>query len=385
MTKVAFIGAGKLGGPVSEVMSEHYEVKVHDPKLNTDMKEVCEDADIIFVAVPTPHDTAYGGEKPTYNLAPTDFSYEILKDVLIDLNDYAREDALVAVISTVLPTTFRKHLIDIPKKYRLVYNPYLIAMGTVKEDFLNPEMMIAGGDPGDRAELIAFYQEIITTPVRWETGTFEEAECIKVFYNTFISMKISFVNMIQDIAMEIGNMDANKVCNALAKSNMRITSDKYMRPGLGDGGPCHPRDNIALRKLAEEVKLKYDLFASIMEARDFQAKRMSEYLKTFDMPIVILDFGFKMESDLTDGSPSLLVGSWIEDEEPDMFNDPEIEYDKYLSSPAVYLCSRGPNQYIIDNVAHGSIIVDPWGDDTSELEVPESIKIIRYGTQECFH
>ena len=88
-------------------------------------------------------------------------------------------------------------------------------------------------------------------------------------------MKISFVNMIQDIAMEIGNMDANKVCNALAKSNMRITSDKYMRPGLGDGGPCHPRDNIALRKLAEEVKLKYDLFASIMEARDFQAKRMS--------------------------------------------------------------------------------------------------------------
>ena len=122
-----------------------------------------------------------------------------------------------------------------------------------------------------------------------------------------------------------------------------------------------------------------------MEARDFQAKRMSEYLKTFDMPIVILDFGFKMESDLTDGSPSLLVGSWIEDEEPDMFNDPEIEYDKYLSSPAVYLCSKGPNQYIIDNVAHGSIIVDPWGDDTSELEVPESIKIIRYGTQECFH
>ena len=91
MTKVAFIGAGKLGGPVSEVMSEHYEVKVHDPKLNTDMKEVCEDADIIFVAVPTPHEAAYGGEKPTYNLTPTDFSYEILKDVLIDLNDYARD------------------------------------------------------------------------------------------------------------------------------------------------------------------------------------------------------------------------------------------------------------------------------------------------------
>ena len=166
MTKVAFLGAGKLGGPVSEVMSEHYEVKVHDPKLNTDLKEVCEDADIIFVAVPTPHQKLYGGERPTYNLEPVDFDYEILKGVLHDLNDVVREDALVVVISTVLPTTFRKQLIDILKKYRLVYNPYLIAMGTVKEDFLNPEMMIAGGDPGDIAELISFYQEIITTPVR---------------------------------------------------------------------------------------------------------------------------------------------------------------------------------------------------------------------------
>ena len=385
MTKVAFLGAGKLGGPVSEVMSEHYEVKVHDPKLNTDLKEVCEDADIIFVAVPTPHQKLYGGERPTYNLEPVDFDYEILKGVLHDLNDVVREDALVVVISTVLPTTFRKQLIDIPKKYRLVYNPYLIAMGTVKEDFLNPEMMIAGGDPGDIAELISFYQEIITTPVRWETGTYEEAESIKVFYNTFISMKISFVNMIQDVAMEIGNMDANKVCNALAKSDKRITSAKYMRPGLGDGGPCHPRDNIALRKLAEEGKLKYDLFASIMEARDFQAKRMSEYLATFNLPVHILDVGFKMESDLTDGSPSILVGSWLEEEEPDLFNDPSVKYDTYSNEAAVYLCSKGPTQYIIDNVAHGSILVDPWGDDTSDLEVPESIKIIKYGTQECFH
>ena len=167
-------------------------------------------------------------------------------------------------------------------------------MGTVKEDFLNPEMMIAGGEPGDRAELIAFYQNIITAPVRWETGTYEEAECIKVFYNTFISMKISFVNMIQDMAMEIGHMDASKVANALAKSNKRITSDKYMRPGLGDGGPCHPRDNIALRKLSADIKLNYDLFAAVMEARDFQAQKMSDFLTTFELPIVFLENGFKL-------------------------------------------------------------------------------------------
>lgn len=384
--KVAFIGAGKLGQPVADVMNEYYDVHIHDIKMNTDMAEVCKDAEMIFIAVPTPHHENYGGEKPTYNLPAMDFDYSSLEDVLIDLNDYAAPNALVTVISTVLPTTFRNRLIDIPENYRLAYNPYLIAMGTVKEDFLNPEMMIAGGDEEDIKELKEFYKPIITTKVRWETGSYEEAECIKVFYNTFISMKISFVNMIQDVAMEIGHTDANMVCNALAKSKKRIISEKYMKPGLGDGGPCHPRDNIALKSLSEELKLKYDLFSSVMEARDFQAKKMSEYLLTFDLPIVFLDNGFKSESELTDGSPSLLVAAWIEDMEAqiDMFNQPKIHYEKYLSEPAVYLCSRGPSQFIIDSIADGSILVDPWGDDV-DLDIPRTKKIIKYGTEQCFH
>ena len=384
--KVAFIGAGKLGQPVADVMNEYYDVHIHDIKMNTDMAEVCKDAEMIFIAVPTPHHENYGGEKPTYNLPAMDFDYSSLEDVLIDLNDYAAPNALVTVISTVLPTTFRNRLINIPENYRLAYNPYLIAMGTVKEDFLNPEMMIAGGDEDDIKELKEFYKPIITTKVRWETGSYEEAECIKVFYNTFISMKISFVNMIQDVAMEIGHTDANMVCNALAKSKKRIISEKYMKPGLGDGGPCHPRDNIALKSLSEELKLKYDLFSSVMEARDFQAKKMSEYLLTFDLPIVFLDNGFKSESELTDGSPSLLVAAWIEDMEAqiDMFNQPKIHYEKYLSEPAVYLCSRGPSQFIIDSIADGSILVDPWGDDV-DLDIPRTKKIIKYGTEQCFH
>jgi UDPglucose 6-dehydrogenase len=367
-------------------MNEYYDVHIHDIKMNTDMAEVCKDAEMIFIAVPTPHHENYGGEKPTYNLPAMDFDYSSLEDVLIDLNDYAAPNALVTVISTVLPTTFRNRLINIPENYRLAYNPYLIAMGTVKEDFLNPEMMIAGGDEEDIKELKEFYKPIITTKVRWETGSYEEAECIKVFYNTFISMKISFVNMIQDVAMEIGHTDANMVCNALAKSKKRIISEKYMKPGLGDGGPCHPRDNIALKSLSEELKLKYDLFSSVMEARDFQAKKMSEYLLTFDLPIVFLDNGFKSESELTDGSPSLLVAAWIEDMEAqiDMFNQPKIHYEKYLSEPAVYLCSRGPSQFIIDSIADGSILVDPWGDDV-DLDIPRTKKIIKYGTEQCFH
>ena len=394
--KIGFIGLGKLGMPCAEaIRKKGFHVAGYDiahkssnlVEIRDSIEDLCRDRDIVFVATPTPHEEGYDGREPTSHKQPKDFNYESVIKVLTKCNKHMGVTQTLVLISTVLPGTIRKQFDPIITNTKLLYNPYLIAMGTVKEDFLNPEMMIAGGDPGDRAELIAFYQEIITTPVRWETGTFEEAECIKVFYNTFISMKISFVNMIQDMAMEIGHMDASKVANALAKSTKRITSDKYMRPGLGDGGPCHPRDNIALRKLSSDIKLKYDLFSAVMEARDFQAQKMSDYLLTFQLPIVFIENGFKEESELLDGSPSLLVAAWLEDieDQMDMFNKQPIHYEKYLNEPAVYLCGRGPSQHIIDSITDGSILIDPWGDKEQDLDIPPTKKIIKYGTTECFH
>ena len=134
-------------------------------------------------------------------------------------------------------------------------------------------------------------------------GTIEEAECIKVFYNTFISAKLGLVNMIQDVAHKVGNINSENVAMALANSTYRIMSPMYMKPGMGDGGPCHPRDNIALRKLAQDLDLGYDLFAEIMKARDMQAKNMADFLSQFDMPVVIMNRNFKRETRLEDGSP----------------------------------------------------------------------------------
>jgi UDPglucose 6-dehydrogenase len=79
---------------------------------------------------------------------------------------------------------------------------------------------------------------------------------MKIFYNTFISNKISLVNMIQDVAVKLGNMNVDRVTTALTKSTQRITGPAYMRAGMGDGGACHPRDNIALRWLAKESRIR---------------------------------------------------------------------------------------------------------------------------------
>ena len=82
-------------------------------------------------------------------------------------------------------------------------------MGTVKWDMVNPEMIMIGtedgSESGDAKELISFYKTIMQNEPRYVVGTWDECECIKVFYNTFISAKVSLVNMIQDVAEKLGN------------------------------------------------------------------------------------------------------------------------------------------------------------------------------------
>ena len=136
----------------------------------------------------------------------------------------------------------------------------LIAMGTVKWDFLNPEMVMIGTDngshTGDAKEIVDFYKTMMQNDPRYIVGTWDECECIKVFYNTFISAKLSLVNMIQDVAEKQGNINVDVVTKALAQSDQRIMGPKYMTAGMGDGGACHPRDNIASKIYVREIRTR---------------------------------------------------------------------------------------------------------------------------------
>ena len=127
---------------------------------------------------------------------------------------------------------------------------------------------------------------------RYIHGTYEEIESLKIFYNTFITTKITLCNMIQDVSHKLGNMNVDVVTKALAESTMRIMSPKYMKAGMGDGGSCHPRDNIALKYLAEKLELGYDLFGGLIKAREEQARNMAQYLhelsEYYKLPIVIV-------------------------------------------------------------------------------------------------
>ena len=113
---------------------------------------------------------------------------------------------------------------SIIKGVNFIYNPYLIAISTTTWDMLNPEMVIIGSNNVERSvvdDLVEFYDSIMEKKnTRYEIAL-DEAECIKVFYNTFIT-KISLVNMIQDVAEKSTNINCDVVANALAKSTQRI-------------------------------------------------------------------------------------------------------------------------------------------------------------------
>jgi UDPglucose 6-dehydrogenase len=269
-------------------------------------------------------------------------------------------------------------------------------MGSVEWDMVNPEMVIIGTEDGsltgDGKLLQDFYKPLMENNPRYAIGTWDEAEAIKVFYNTFISTKIGLVNMIQDVAVKNGNMNVDVVTEALAQSTIRIMSPKYMTAGMGDAGPCHPRDNIALRYLAENLNLGYDIFDTVMHAREMQANNLACFLvdlqERHDMPIIIHGKAYKPDVDMLEGSYSLLIGSYLEKHEAHfMYCDPltndnisdDIESIVFLAhNRQITYGYTGelPQQQLYFSPGHGSIIVDPWRRYSTRNP---SYKVIHYG------
>jgi len=403
--KVGFIGIGKLGLPCAEAIAQKgHEVEGYDvAKVTSDditvvdtVKDVVANKDIVFVAVPTPHDPAYDGRSPTAHLSPKDFSYDIVKKVLTQANEHMNKDQLLVLISTVLPGTVRSQLVELTNNSRFIYNPYLIAMGSVAWDMVNPEMVMIGTEDGtetgDAKELVDFYKTIMENNPRYVIGTWDECECIKVFYNTFISTKIGLVNMIQDVAQRQGNINVDVVTKALADSTMRIMGPQYMTAGMGDGGGCHPRDNIALRYMASELGLGYDIFDAIMNAREIQAKNIAlelvKYAEETNMPIFIHGKAYKPGVEYCDGSYSLLVGHYVEQQGHRVtYIDPLTDDDVELGMPSIILLAHSASttyKYMQEEgdstdklyckIPSNSIVVDPWRNFSSDTS-----KVIHYG------
>jgi UDPglucose 6-dehydrogenase len=376
--KIGFIGLGKLGMPCAEaIRKKGFHVAGYDiedkrsdlVEIRDSIEDLCRDRDIVFVATPTPHEEGYDGKEPTSHKEPKDFNYDSVKKVLAKCNKHMGVTQSLVLISTVLPGTIRRELSPLVTNVKLLYNPYLIAMGTVADDMIKPEMIMIGTKKGvyetanKAQQLEAFYNQVCDDYPRMEFGTWEEVEAMKIFYNTFISNKIALVNMIQDVAHKLGNMDVDKVTQALAKSTKRIVSAAYMKAGMGDGGACHPRDNIALRWLAKDLGLGYDMFESIMTAREQQAESMAKAILEHGNSVWFSSDSYKPGTQMVDGSYSLLVQHYIKKHGGQLANGIDTPVE-------VIVRVHESDQFTADD---NTIIFDPW------RSYPKAENVVYYG------
>jgi UDPglucose 6-dehydrogenase len=158
----------------------------------------------------------------------------------------------------------------------------------------------------------------------------------------------------------------DSVTEALSTATDRLISPKYLTAGMGDGGGCHPRDNIAMSHLARKLKLSYDLFECLMTARQEQANWLVELMCESPLPKAIFGLSFKPETNITTGSPSLLCTDLLRKRGVQCLTyDPFVDAGKPapdLAAPHVILIGTR-HQFFADNAETlfpaGSTVLDP--------------------------
>lgn len=406
---IGFLGLGKLGLPCALVVDNKghnvfgYDI---DPSVKTildtktlpyrengsqellddhsiawsDMPTLVEKSDIIFVPIQTPHNDMYEGVTRLPD-ERVDFDYSYLKSGLRDLSneiDKFGVDKTVIIISTVLPGTIRREIMPfLSEKVKLCYNPFFIAMGTTRRDFEHPEFVLFGkSDDIAFEKACEFYQTIHDRPVYG--CSIEEAEMIKVTYNTFITMKICLANLVMEVSHKLDNIDCDNVMKGLFMANDRLISTKYLLGGMGDGGGCHPRDNIALSWLAQRLNISYDWYENLMICRERQTEWLADLIMEHKagLDVMILGKCFKKETNLTVGSPSILLRNILSEKgvNCEMF-DPWVDGKHIDLKPMLYFIGTNHDEFEEYNFPKGSIIIDPW----RYIKEQDGVKLIQVG------
>lgn len=399
---VGFLGLGKLGLPValaveskghkvfgtdtSEAVKESIKNKkiiykenfvekyLPNTKLElTDIHGLVKNCDIIFVPIQTPHNEKYEGitRIPTER---ADFDYSFLKEGLKKLSNAVEQnkrDIVVIIISTVLPGTIRKEIKPLLCSYiKLCYNPFFIAMGSTIRDFLEPEFVLFGVDDIYALEKGKIFYKTITNAPLYDT-TIENAELIKVSYNTLISTKIAFVNTLMELCHKLENTNIDDITRALKLANRRLISAAYMDGGMGDGGGCHPRDNIAMSYLSKKYNLSHNWFEHIMSQREKQTEWLADIIikNSNGKKVNILGKTFKAETNLILGSPSILLYNiLIEKGVKAVIWDPYVdgnvqEYTKLYKwdkESQLFFIATKHEEFNNFFFIKGSVVIDPW-------------------------
>jgi UDPglucose 6-dehydrogenase len=338
---ISVIGLGKLGTPIlAAIASKGCDVfgvdsdrrtvelllkgvpPIHEPglhdllhdnatriRVSTQLSEALFHSDVSLIIVPTPSEPSGG-----FSLV---YVESVLDDVAQILCEKRRHHTLV-LVSTILPGSFRKTLLPLLKhrlgeqlgpRVGVCYSPQFVALGSVIRDFLHPDFVLIGELDCESGDALSnCYEPIFPAGTPLVRTNLENAELAKLAVNTFVTTKITFANMLSDLCERLPGTDVDVVAGVLGLDHRIGLS--CLKGGTAYGGPCFPRDNLALCHLARTLNTR----AELAEVTDKINRALpSEFVAKFrhlfrhEIKVGVLGLAYKAFSDVVVESASMKI------------------------------------------------------------------------------
>ena len=341
--KISFIGLGKLGLPLSSLFA-YNGVPVLGIDTNEKLIETLQDN--MFTPFFEKNlggllDDAYGNIEYTTSydgvMDETDISVilvntqigdsyssevveNVIKDLCAELVKSSKRYHLFILSSTVMPGEIRNKLIpmieeltdrELNKGFGFSYVPDIVKLGSVIEDFENPDVVIIGGSDEYSTNVThQLYKNIPTNNPPISVMTLEEAEVSKVTLNAYLVSKISFANFVSNLCESMDNVNVDNVTNAIGYH--KPIGHQFLKGGLGFGGTCFPRDTKAFIDFSRKLGHHASHLIATDSINEEQHDRLFKKVMSYDKKsISILGLSFKPNTSVIQESPSMKLAEHL--------------------------------------------------------------------------
>ena len=372
-----------------ELLERHRNKKI---RFMTDVEEAIRDCEVIFIAVGTPQsetgdaDLSYV-EAVACDIARSLTTYKVIVEkstVPVYTNEWIRRSIERSGVASEL--------------FDVVSNPEFLREGTAVSDFLHPDRIVVGADNPRAANLLhAIYSPLTSgdyytrpdaipgscsvahPPPLLLTST-KSAEIIKHASNAFLALKISFINAVSNLC-EATNANVEQVARGMGLDS-RI-GPRFLRPGIGYGGSCFPKDVAAFRSVAEQLGIDFGLLAEVEKINVLQKKRFLSKVRSAlwtlrGKRVGVLGLAFKGETDDIRESPAIeLVEMLLAEGCTIAAYDPAaMKRAAEVLPPGQYL-SYADDSYAAAQNADALIVLTDW-QEFAALDLRRLHKAVRY-------
>ena len=293
--------------------------------------------------------------------------------VLSVVEDLGAPEGATLVMKSTVPVGTGERIRDtLDAAVGYVSNPEFLSEGRAIEDFRRPDRIVIGSFDDEHGDRVAALYEDFGAPI--VRTSVPSAEMVKLASNAFLATRVSFINEIANVSEAVG-ADVDQVVEGMGLDRRIGTS--YLRPGVGYGGSCFPKDVSFLKLLAGNSGYHFQLLSAVMEVNELQKRRVVNKLQEHlgdlrGKAIALLGLAFKPDTDDMRDAPSIVLASRLIAEGAEVRAwDPLVQGHPELNGVAIE-----PSLNDAVRGADAAVIVTEWP-QLAGLASPETLEAMR--------